>query len=120
MSTNTDPRLNLASIRQRQGVTLEEIAQTTKIGSHFLRAIEAEQFNALPGGVYNTSYLRQYARAIGYSETQLLDQYYAQSGVEPMRVIEAPQDHRATTRLGHWKELLFGHLPARPRAQRTV
>jgi cytoskeletal protein RodZ len=120
VSTNTDPRLNLASIRQRKGVTLEEITQSTKIGSQFLQAIEAEEFNELPGGVYSTSYIRQYARAIGYSETELLDQYYAKSGVEPMRVIEAQQDNRATTRLGHWKELFLGHLSARPRAQRTV
>ena len=80
-------------------MTLEEIAQSTKITSHFLQAIEAEEFTELPGGVYTTSYIRQYARAIGYSETELLDQYYAVSGVEPMLVIQARQDSRTTTRL---------------------
>ena len=112
--------LDLVSIRERKGATLAEIAESTRISSHFLQAIEAEEFNKLPGGVYSTSYIRQYARAIGYSETELLDQYYAQSGAEAMRVIEAQQANRATSRLGHWKELFFGHLSTRPRAQRTV
>lgn len=112
--------LDLVSIRERKGATLAEIAESTRISSHFLQAIEAEEFNKLPGGVYSTSYIRQYARAIGYSETELLDQYYAQNGAEAMRVIEAQQANRATSRLGHLKELFFGHLPTRPRAQRTV
>jgi cytoskeletal protein RodZ len=117
--TNT-VTLDLASIRERKGTTLDEIAASTRIGSHFLEAIEAKEFNKLPGGVYSTSYIRQYARAIGYSETELLDQYYAQSGAEQMRVIEAQQANRATTRLGRMMGVFFGHLPARPRAQRTV
>jgi cytoskeletal protein RodZ len=43
---------------------------------HFLRAIEAEEFEKLPGGIFNTSYLRQYARATGYDESELLAHYY--------------------------------------------
>ena len=60
-------------------MTLEEIAQATRIGSHYLQAIEAEEFGKLPGGVYNTSYIRQYARAIGYNESALLDQYHSRT-----------------------------------------
>ena len=77
--------LNLTSVRERKGMTLEEIAQSTKIASRFLQAIEAEEFAELPGGVYSTSYIRQYARAIGYGETELLDHYYASSGAKPVK-----------------------------------
>ena len=73
--------LNLAAARQEKGVTLEDIGQSTRIALHFLKSIEAEDFGALPGGVYNTSYLRQYARAIGYDESALLAHYRSQ--VEP-------------------------------------
>lgn len=65
--------LDLARFRKRAGVTLEEIAERTKIGSRFLQAIENERFDELPGGIFSTSYLRQYAEAIGYDEQALVD-----------------------------------------------
>ena len=48
----------------------------TRIRLHFLRAIDAEEFAELPGGIYNTSYIRQYAQAIGYDEAELLQHYH--------------------------------------------
>src|SRR5260370_41862624 len=100
--------LNLASVRERKGVALEEVAESTRIAVRFLQAIEAEEFTELPGGVYNTSYIRQYARAIGYSETALLDQYYAHSLAQLMPMIEAQPSDRATTRLGEAMEPFLG------------
>ena len=79
--------LNLAGARREKGVTLEEIVQSTRIAGHFLEAIETEDFGQLPGGVYNTSYIRQYARAIGYDETALLAHYRSQ--IEPPKEAEA-------------------------------
>ena len=67
--------LNLQRFRKRAGVSLEQIAQSTKIGSRFLRAIEDEEFEQLPGGIFSTSYLRQYAEAIGYDEDALVAYY---------------------------------------------
>jgi cytoskeleton protein RodZ len=67
--------LDLARFRKRAGVSLEEIADSTKISSRFLRAIEGEQFEQLPGGIFSTSYLRQYAAAIGYDEDALVAFY---------------------------------------------
>jgi cytoskeletal protein RodZ len=82
--------LNLAGARLEKGVTLEEIAQSTRIAGHFLEAIETENFGQLPGGVYNTSYIRQYARAIGYDETALLGHYRSQIEPPKMAVAEPP------------------------------
>jgi cytoskeletal protein RodZ len=56
-------------------MSLEAIASATKIGIHFLTAIEAEQFEKLPGGVYNTSYIRQYAQFTGIDELAILARY---------------------------------------------
>jgi cytoskeletal protein RodZ len=67
--------LRLEEKRKRHGVSLEQISDRTKIGTQFLRAIETEEFEKLPGGVFNTSYIRQYAVSIGFSETELLAQY---------------------------------------------
>ena len=68
-------RIDLARFRKKAGVSLEDIAEETKISLRFLRAIEEEEFEKLPGGIFSTSYLRQYATAIGYDEAELLAHY---------------------------------------------
>lgn len=70
-----DQRINLPALRQHKGISLRDIAETTKISIRFLQAIEEGDFDQLPGGIYNTSYIRQYAREIGYEETKLLAYY---------------------------------------------
>ncbi len=111
--------LGLASARERTGMTLEEIAQSTRIASHYLQAIEAEEFGKLPGGVYNTSYIRQYARAIGYNESALLDQYRARTGETGTGQELIPnaeiQVTRGGTRLGATMELFRRHPGAKAR-----
>ena len=112
-------RLSLASLRERQGMTLKEIAQSTRIASHYLQAIEAEEFGKLPGGVYSTSYIRQYARAIGYNESALLDQYHSwseQAGTaEELMPMAEIQVTRGATRLGAAMELFRRHPVAKAR-----
>lgn len=67
--------LGLTTIRRNRGVSLEQIARDTKISLRNLRAIEEGDFGKLPGGIYNTSYIKQYARAIDFDENLLLDYY---------------------------------------------
>jgi cytoskeletal protein RodZ len=69
--------LRLDEIRKRRGISLEQISDRTKISTRFLRAIETEEFEKLPGGVFNTSYIRQYASAIGIAQEELLEKYAA-------------------------------------------
>ena len=64
--------------RLQQGITLETIAASTKLSVRLLEAIECGDFKKLPGGIYNTSYIKQYARAIDFSEVDLLA-FYRQS-----------------------------------------
>ncbi|MGD0359478.1 MAG: helix-turn-helix domain-containing protein [Bryobacteraceae bacterium] len=73
--------LGLATIRRNRGISLEQIAESTKINIRSLRAIEGGDFKKLPGGVYNTSYIRQYAKAIDFDEAELLAFYRIKMGV---------------------------------------
>lgn len=73
--------LGLATIRRNRGISLEQIAETTKINIRSLKAIEGGDFKKLPGGIYNTSYIRQYAKAIDFDEAELLAFYRVQMGV---------------------------------------
>jgi len=67
--------LGLPKLRKTAGISLGEIAERTKISVRFLSAIENEEFDKLPGGIFATSYLRQYAAAIGYDEEALVAYY---------------------------------------------
>lgn len=68
------------------GVSLRQIAESTKISRRFLEAIEAEQFGQLPGGIFDTSYIRQYAAAIGMDPEPALELYREKMG---LAVVEA-------------------------------
>jgi cytoskeletal protein RodZ len=72
--------LQLAVHRMKKGVTLEQIAEATKISRPFLRAIEAEEFEKLPGGIFSRSYIRQYAAAVCFDEEELLACYRSRMG----------------------------------------
>ena len=69
--------------REQRGVGLEEIAQTTRIGTRFLRALEEEQFDQLPGGIFNKGFIRAYARHLGLDEEQAIADYLAATGAVP-------------------------------------
>lgn len=67
--------LGVRSWRQERGISLDAIASSTKLSVRHLEAIESGDFKRLPGGIYNTNYIRQYARAIDFSEADLLTFY---------------------------------------------
>jgi cytoskeletal protein RodZ len=68
--------LALSTIRRNRGISLQQIAESTKISIRSLEAIEQGDFRKLPGGIYNTSYIKQYARAIDYDESAILAEYH--------------------------------------------
>jgi cytoskeletal protein RodZ len=70
--------LGLRTWRQEKGITLEAISQVTKLSLRHLQAIEACEFSRLPGGIYDTNYIRQYARAIEFDESAILSYYHQQ------------------------------------------
>lgn len=67
--------LGVKTWRRRKGISLDAIAQSTKLSVRQLEAIEEGEFKRLPGGIYNTNYIKQYARAIDFDETDLLAFY---------------------------------------------
>ena len=66
--------------RELRGVSLDEISAATRIASRFLRAIEDEQWDQLPGGVFNRGFVRAVARYLGLDEEDILAEYGLVSG----------------------------------------
>ena len=83
--------------REMRGVSLDEIAQATKIGTRSLRALEDEDFDRLPGGIFNKGFVRAYARFLGIDEEQAVADYLIASGLEsaPAEVEEVEADAAA-------------------------
>jgi cytoskeleton protein RodZ len=63
--------------REMRGVTLDEISESTKISRRHLESLEKEDFNSLPGGVFNKGFVRAYARFLGINEDQAVADYVA-------------------------------------------
>jgi cytoskeleton protein RodZ len=61
--------------RELRHISLDEIAATTKVGTRLLRALEDEQFDQLPGGIFNKGYVRAYAKYVGIDEEQAVADY---------------------------------------------
>ena len=63
--------------RERRDIKLEDVSNSTKIGSRMLRAIEEERFDQLPGGVFNKGFIRAYAKYLGLDEEETITGYVA-------------------------------------------
>ncbi len=68
----------LKQAREERGIKLREIADATHIGLRFLQAIEADDYSILPGGIFNRSFVRSYARYVGLDEEYVLTRYNQQ------------------------------------------
>src|SRR5437016_1755861 len=63
--------------RSKRGVTLQDMADATKISSRMLRALETEEFEKLPGGIFNRGFVRAYARHLGIDDDAAVADYNA-------------------------------------------
>ncbi len=69
--------------REMRGVALEEISTATRIATRFLQAIENEQWDQLPGGVFNRGFVRAVARYLGLDEENIVAEYTLAVGDRP-------------------------------------
>ncbi len=61
--------------RLHQHLTLEGIAEQTKIRRAYLQAIEEERFADLPAAVFVRGFLREYARCLGHPGDEVMRRY---------------------------------------------
>lgn len=62
----------LKEAREQKGLTLDDIQATTKIQKRYLVAIEQDDFHALPGRFYARAFIKEYAKAVGIDDEELL------------------------------------------------
>jgi cytoskeleton protein RodZ len=79
---------DLKKARESKGVALEAIAAATKITTRYLQAVEREEFDQLPGGVFRRSIVRSYARFAGLDEDAWVKRYLEISQPEETPISE--------------------------------
>ena len=85
--------------REVRQISLEEIAQTTRIPLRMLQRIEDDQLDELPGEVFARGFLKSYARSVGIDAEHVLSRYGqrskgAASPPAPMTAITPPEKGR--------------------------
>jgi transcriptional regulator with XRE-family HTH domain len=65
----------LREARNRRKIDLSQVEARTRIRARYLRAIESENWEVLPGEVYTRSFIRTYASYLGLDGERLADEY---------------------------------------------
>ncbi|MGH9314812.1 MAG: helix-turn-helix domain-containing protein [Vicinamibacterales bacterium] len=65
----------LRRAREDRGVSLEAIAQSTKIGATLLASLERGDCSRWPSGVYSRAYVRSYAQTVGLDPKAIADEF---------------------------------------------
>jgi cytoskeleton protein RodZ len=65
----------LRRAREARGLSLREVSDQTRITRRHLEAIEADDYKQLPGGIFNRSFIKAFARAVGYDEDAAVRAY---------------------------------------------
>lgn len=79
----TDVGSRLRAARERRGLSVADVAHTTKISIAALKAIERNDFGRLPGGVFRRAYVRSFAAEVGLDGDELVRDYRARVEAEP-------------------------------------
>jgi cytoskeleton protein RodZ len=98
--------------RESQNVSIDRIAAETRISTRFLLAIENEQFDILPGGIFNRGFIRTYAERVGIDPEEAIRLYERSARVveaEPPRP-EAPRVSGKTTKIPVYYVAIAGLL----------
>jgi len=79
---------SLKRARELRGISLQEVAEATRIHPKYIDAIEREHFEQLPGLTFLKGYVRAYADYVGLSTDEVLLQ------LEPLILPGTPQENR--------------------------
>ena len=88
----SDLGTRLRQARERRGISLRQIATSTKISIGVLEALERNDFSKLPGGIFGRAFVRSYAQEVGVDPGQTVEEFLASLPSES----PSPASHAAT------------------------
>jgi cytoskeletal protein RodZ len=94
---STDLGTRLRQARERRGISLRQIATSTKISIGVLEALERNDFSKLPGGIFGRAFVRSYAQEVGVDPEQTVEEFLASLPSES----PSPASDAATRHVNH-------------------
>lgn len=90
----------LRQARERRGISLRQIAATTKISAAALEALERNDISKLPGGIFSRAFVRSYAVEVGLDPEETVAEFLERFDQEPPPSVETissaiPEQERA-------------------------
>lgn len=82
--------------RESKKLSLDDVSNVTKISSRMLKAIEDENFDQLPGGVFNKGFIRAYAKQVSLNPDDAVAEYLACLRKEQADFYEGGNSERRT------------------------
>jgi cytoskeletal protein RodZ len=82
-SSGRDFGTRIRKRREERGVTLRQIADTTKISIGILDALERNDVSRLPGGIFSRAFVRLYAGEVGLDPEQTVRDFLAHFPEDP-------------------------------------
>ena len=74
---STDFGARLRQAREARGITLRQIANSTKISLASLEWLERNDISKLPGGIFSRAFVRSYAQEIGLDPDETVREFLA-------------------------------------------
>lgn len=84
--------------REIRGISLKEIADSTKISKRYLECLERDDYSNLPAAVFTRGFVREYARYLGLNPDEAVNRYLhfrlslEESGAAPRELKQPPRD----------------------------
>ena len=85
----------LRAERERRGLSIEDVANTLKIGGRHLRALEEADLSSLPHVAYTRGFIRAYAGFLGLSQAEfdgVLQELAPQENIAPAQAVYMPAE----------------------------
>lgn len=103
----------LEEARKQKNLTLDELQAITKIQKRYLQAIEAGNFDVMPGQFYARAFIKQYAEAVGLDSEQLFDEFSSEVPKTETETVSTglSRTQKKQTSVSHTSSLLISLLP---------
>src|SRR3954464_15037827 len=90
----------LRQARERRGISLRQIAASTKIAAAALDALERNDISKLPGGIFSRAFVRSYAIEVGLDPDETVQEFLDRFNQDPAPTADAvaaaiPEEERA-------------------------
>ena len=92
-SAGRDFGTRIRNRREERGVTLRQIADTTKISIGILDALERNDVSRMPGGIFSRAFVRLYAAEVGLDPEQTVRDFIARFPDDPATSGTSPGAH---------------------------